>query len=114
MRNISAGISPSGQILICGDVVAGSRAKGFLVIAYGSKQAHYNVTDHYDHNQRSGCVLLTGLSGGRYSYSVFTVNEKGLPISKSAVELQHFSLNGGVTSEGVTSEGIKCYYNVES
>ena len=106
MRNISADTILPGQIRICGDFVAGSRARGFLVITYGSNGAHYSVADHKTSAGSNGCVLLRDLSSGSYNYSVFTVNEKGLPISKSADKSRSFRVDDSVTSDRVTYEGV--------
>lgn len=56
-----------------------------MVIAIGSGGVYYNVAYYETRDGRNtSCVTLAGLTLGRYNYSVFTINERGTPITKSA------------------------------
>ena len=85
VHNITAVASTTrpGEIEICGDFVANTTARGFLVIANSSDTFHYNVSYRQGH-EKSSCTILHVLSSLKYNYSVFTLDEAGLPISKSA------------------------------
>ena len=80
--DITSSATESGQIDIsCKFLVNSSLAMGYLAIIYSQDRGiHYLITE----NEEYVTNMLTGLTDGKYSVLLYTINETGLPFEQPA------------------------------
>ena len=83
---------------MAGDFISGSLAIGVVVIIY-SPNNESNIRYRFIPRQSNTTPVTTvdGLPGGRYKASVFVVEDRGLPLSRSATAPRNVSLCEGIS-----------------
>ena len=114
VQNITVNPVTPNQLTVSGDLIS-SKVQGFFVIAYvingtESDDVRYGVARSRPANIETAEINLSLSGGVAYAISVFSVNETGLPVSKSAYFTQTALIDGHINDKGTNNYCLSFHY----